>query len=204
MGNSQQDHTIESFGRSFEYTMTLITTIGYGHITPTGQAAKLATVFYGAVGIPLFLATMFKIGSILASIVVGLFTLCGQKSKNEKYMPIDGDKSSIVSTSRYTFNATVAICFFQLVTQQSAWVTGIMLTLNTLIICIFCSLEIYLGWWPVYCCLSSIWSQQPFWSDINLVIGMGNWTPHSLMLSTSTLSHYQLQVRLKCTFWSEY
>jgi hypothetical protein len=76
--------------------MTLITTIGYGHITPTGQAAKLATVFYGAVGIPLFLATMFKIGSILASIVVGLFTLCGQKSKNEKYMPIDGDKSSIL------------------------------------------------------------------------------------------------------------
>merc|ERR1712048_340799 len=76
--------------------MTLITTIGYGHITPTGQAAKLATVFFGAVGIPLFLATMLKIGSILANIIVYLFTLCGQKSKNKKYMPIDEAESSII------------------------------------------------------------------------------------------------------------
>ena len=76
-----------TFGGAFNYTMTLLTTIGYGHISPITPAARLATVFYGAMGIPLFFATIYKIASILANLMIYSFTLCGQESKVMKQIP---------------------------------------------------------------------------------------------------------------------
>lgn len=71
--------------------MTLLTTIGYGHVCPLTPAARLATVFYGALGIPLIFATIYKIGSIMANLMICLFTLSGQKSKAMKHIPSTSD-----------------------------------------------------------------------------------------------------------------
>ena len=84
-----------TFGEAFHYTMTLLTTIGYGHVYPLTPAGRLATVFYGALGIPLFFATIYKIGSILANLMICLFTLCGQKSKAMKHIPSTTDLVSM-------------------------------------------------------------------------------------------------------------
>jgi len=74
------DQPFHEFGTSVEYCMTLLTTIGYGHLTPVTQAGRLATVFYGAIGIPLFFALLFKIGAIFAKITSGLLALLGLKN----------------------------------------------------------------------------------------------------------------------------
>ncbi|XP_023348818.1 potassium channel subfamily K member 1 isoform X2 [Eurytemora carolleeae] len=41
-----------SFGQSFLFTVTIVTTIGYGHINPVTPAGKLTCIVYAILGIP--------------------------------------------------------------------------------------------------------------------------------------------------------
>ena len=73
--------------------MTLLTTVGYGHITPVTQAGRLATVLYGVIGIPLFFALIFKIGAIFAKVICGLLALLGLKTSiNTTIFSLDSNR----------------------------------------------------------------------------------------------------------------
>uniref|UniRef100_A0A0V0J8Z8 Potassium channel subfamily K member 18 n=1 Tax=Schistocephalus solidus TaxID=70667 RepID=A0A0V0J8Z8_SCHSO len=48
------------------YAVTVITTIGYGHIVPTTTLGKICTIIYGFFGIPLMLLFLANLGSLMA------------------------------------------------------------------------------------------------------------------------------------------
>ncbi|XP_075166445.1 potassium two pore domain channel sandman [Haematobia irritans] len=66
--NKQGDdiHKQWSFSGAFLYSLTVITTIGYGNISPRSDWGKLATILYAIIGMPLFLLYLSNIGDVLA------------------------------------------------------------------------------------------------------------------------------------------
>merc|ERR1719259_207707 len=49
------------------YCVTVITTIGYGHIVPRTFNGKISTILYSVLGIPLFLLTLTNLGNSMAT-----------------------------------------------------------------------------------------------------------------------------------------
>merc|ERR1719187_1991361 len=56
-----------SFAGSLFYSITVITTIGYGHIAPKTAVAKIVTIFYAILGIPLTVLCWSNIGDAMAN-----------------------------------------------------------------------------------------------------------------------------------------
>ncbi|CAH2238362.1 jg18008 [Pararge aegeria aegeria] len=68
-----------SFSSAFLYSLTVITTIGYGHLSPRTSWGKIMTVFYALLGMPLFLLYLSNVGELLASwfkCIYALMCLC--------------------------------------------------------------------------------------------------------------------------------
>jgi hypothetical protein len=78
-GNS--NHTIIkwTFPGSILYSVTIVTTIGYGHITCETDAGKIATIFYAIVGVPMMLLCLANIGTSMANLFRFLYAkvCCG-------------------------------------------------------------------------------------------------------------------------------
>ncbi|KAL1130365.1 hypothetical protein AAG570_013303 [Ranatra chinensis] len=55
-----------SFPSAFLYSLTLITTIGYGNVTPRTAWGRLITIAYAIIGIPLMLVYLSTVGDTLA------------------------------------------------------------------------------------------------------------------------------------------
>ncbi|XP_071448627.1 TWiK family of potassium channels protein 7 [Hetaerina americana] len=65
-----------SFSGAFLYSLTVITTIGYGNVAPQTEWGKLATILYAIAGMPLFLLYLSNIGDILAKSFKWTYAQC--------------------------------------------------------------------------------------------------------------------------------
>ncbi|VEN62404.1 unnamed protein product [Callosobruchus maculatus] len=77
-----------SFSSSFLYSLTLITTIGYGSVSPRTTWGKLVTILYALVGIPLMLLYLSATGDVLARSFRRLYgKMCGSSPKKQVQCP---------------------------------------------------------------------------------------------------------------------
>ncbi|KAK9299528.1 hypothetical protein QLX08_007537 [Tetragonisca angustula] len=65
-----------SFAGAFLYSLTVITTIGYGNICPKTKSGKMVTIVYAIIGLPLFLLYLSNIGDILAKSFKWTYARC--------------------------------------------------------------------------------------------------------------------------------
>ncbi|CAG2163016.1 unnamed protein product [Oppiella nova] len=83
----QQDMGQEqwSFSGAFLFSLTVISTIGYGNISPRTDRGKIMTILYAIFGIPLMLLYLTNIGDILAKAFRYVYgRLCSCKSGDNK------------------------------------------------------------------------------------------------------------------------
>ncbi|XP_075236490.1 uncharacterized protein LOC142333352 [Lycorma delicatula] len=73
--NQLQEPKIEwNLAKSFLYSLTLLTTIGFGNIGPKTSFGKIITMIYCIIGIPLMLIYLTSMGTMLSNCARGLFT----------------------------------------------------------------------------------------------------------------------------------
>ncbi|EFA08415.2 TWiK family of potassium channels protein 7-like Protein [Tribolium castaneum] len=65
-----------SFAGAFLYSLTVITTIGYGNISPHTIEGKITTIVYAIIGMPLFLLYLSNIGDIMARSFKWVYANC--------------------------------------------------------------------------------------------------------------------------------
>nr|CAH7766271.1 unnamed protein product [Callosobruchus chinensis] len=70
----QPDNYEWTFAKAFLYSLTVLTTIGYGNIAPRTALGKAVTMGYAMVGIPLTLLYLSSVGSILSRVARGVFS----------------------------------------------------------------------------------------------------------------------------------
>ncbi|XP_039292515.1 two pore potassium channel protein sup-9 [Nilaparvata lugens] len=63
-----------TFGGALLYSVTLVTTIGYGNLSPKTTEGKLVTMLYAIIGVPLMLVCLSNLGSLLAKAFQCLYT----------------------------------------------------------------------------------------------------------------------------------
>ncbi len=78
-GNANPNNIKWTLPGSILYAVTIVTTIGYGHITCVTDAGKITTIFYALVGIPMMLLCLANIGSSMANLFRFLYAkiCCG-------------------------------------------------------------------------------------------------------------------------------
>ncbi|XP_064612970.1 two pore potassium channel protein sup-9-like [Liolophura sinensis] len=78
-GTESGDDIQWTFTGALLYSVTTITTIGYGHITPKTAWGRAATIFYALIGIPLTLLCLSNIGESLGKCFKFLYgrIICG-------------------------------------------------------------------------------------------------------------------------------
>lgn len=100
------------FSGAFYFAMTVITTIGYGHSTPTTIGGKIFCMFYALAGIPLGLVMFQSIGERINTFAAMLMR-CYRRSMNKpaNVTHIDlilvtfGGGSFIIATGAYVFHS---------------------------------------------------------------------------------------------------
>ncbi|XP_017027701.1 uncharacterized protein [Drosophila kikkawai] len=84
-----------TFSEALLYSVTVITTIGHGSLTPRTAAGKLATIFYALVGVPLMLMCLSSLGALLADALQCTYVrLCCQLQQQHHHQSQRRRKSS--------------------------------------------------------------------------------------------------------------
>ncbi|XP_008209838.1 potassium channel subfamily K member 18 isoform X1 [Nasonia vitripennis] len=91
-----------NFARAFLYSLTVLTTIGYGSIAPRSTLGKLVTISYAFVGIPLTLIYLSSAGGLLSRCARGVFTraLCCCLCSNCGYCCYDERRMQVSEKER--------------------------------------------------------------------------------------------------------
>uniref|UniRef100_A0AAG5CU30 Potassium channel domain-containing protein n=2 Tax=Anopheles atroparvus TaxID=41427 RepID=A0AAG5CU30_ANOAO len=63
-----------TFARAFLYSLTILTTIGYGSVAPRTVLGRMITLAYAVLGIPLTLVYLSSTGGMLAKVARGVFS----------------------------------------------------------------------------------------------------------------------------------
>ncbi|CAD7087799.1 unnamed protein product [Hermetia illucens] len=63
-----------TFAQAFLYSLTVLTTIGYGNLAPKTALGKVVTLTYAILGIPLTLVYLSSTGGVLARVARGVFS----------------------------------------------------------------------------------------------------------------------------------
>lgn len=84
-----------SYASAFLYSLTLITTIGYGGVSPRTQWGRIVALIYALFGIPIILLYLSAMGEGLSSAMRCLF----RKSPSKKTTGQNGTKTSLQETS---------------------------------------------------------------------------------------------------------
>ncbi|XP_067946638.1 potassium channel subfamily K member 10-like [Watersipora subatra] len=82
--NSNGDRNFD-IGSSIFFSTTLVTTIGYGNITPISFGGRLFAVLFASVGIPLFIVTSGEFGLKLHKLCYKVSLKIGQKVRVTRY-----------------------------------------------------------------------------------------------------------------------
>lgn len=90
------------------YTVSLVTTIGYGDLCPKTNDGRLLTIFVGGIGIPLAFAAFLKCGKIAAYFVLCIYTqilacgLCKSNKEEDEEVEMNGMNTITSRASIYT------------------------------------------------------------------------------------------------------
>ncbi|XP_034651392.1 uncharacterized protein LOC117890569 [Drosophila subobscura] len=97
-----------TFSEALLYSVTVITTIGHGSLTPRTAAGKLATIFYALIGVPLMLMCLSSLGALLAEALQCTYMrLCCQLQMHRKRRkPAQGGTASTATTAKPTATTT--------------------------------------------------------------------------------------------------
>ncbi|CAH1260512.1 unnamed protein product [Diabrotica balteata] len=80
-----------NFGEALLYSVTLLTTVGYGKLSPKTALGKIATILYSMIGVPLMLVLLSAFGTFLASgAKKSYLKLCCQTNDNMVKSPSVG------------------------------------------------------------------------------------------------------------------
>ncbi|KAJ8983993.1 hypothetical protein NQ317_008698 [Molorchus minor] len=72
-----------TFGGALLYSITLLTTVGYGKLSPKTAMGKVVAIIYSVIGVPLMLILLSALGSVLASATRrGYLKLCCKNPEN--------------------------------------------------------------------------------------------------------------------------
>ncbi|XP_014249364.1 TWiK family of potassium channels protein 7-like [Cimex lectularius] len=87
-----------NFPSAFLYSLTLITTIGYGNVTPRTAWGRLITIAYALVGIPLMLVYLSTVGDTLAQQFRRLYSKLPHTKSHKAKASANKNDSSVIGT----------------------------------------------------------------------------------------------------------
>ncbi|XP_014275573.1 two pore potassium channel protein sup-9 isoform X1 [Halyomorpha halys] len=97
LGNGQRNYNW-SFSSAFLYSLTLITTIGYGSITPRTAWGRLITIAYALIGIPLMLVYLSTVGDTLAQHFRQFYYKLSQSKNGKTKSKLNKNESSALQS----------------------------------------------------------------------------------------------------------
>ncbi|CAD6185585.1 unnamed protein product [Caenorhabditis auriculariae] len=98
--NRTMTHSMNDYKNALVYAFSVYTTIGYGNMAADTNECRLATVIYGAFGIPLFFAFVKEEGNLFRNIFISMCRRLGKWRKGSKKNKKSWEEMQVVGSGR--------------------------------------------------------------------------------------------------------